>query len=38
MRFHVLAVSAIIWLLFAETGFAQTFTGNSNNTITKGDR
>jgi hypothetical protein len=27
MRFHFLAVSAIIWVLFAETAFAQTFTG-----------
>jgi len=27
MRFHFLAVSAIIWILFAGTGFAQTITG-----------
>jgi hypothetical protein len=27
MRFHFLVVSAIIWILFTGTGFAQTFTG-----------
>ena len=27
MRFHILVVSAVIWLLFTGTGYAQTFTG-----------
>jgi hypothetical protein len=27
MRFHFLVVSAVIWILFTGTGYAQTFTG-----------
>jgi hypothetical protein len=39
MRFHFLAVSAIIWILLTGTGYARTFTGgvrDNQNTITFG--